>query len=88
MIFSAHVSAYHPKVSQGAPHEAYMGFELMVLVALSLYLSLVLPPPYILSAAQSFATCSRNSLYLIFVAGYYGSIMFENGVSKNGSVDQ
>jgi hypothetical protein len=27
----------------------------------------------ILSAAQSFATCSRNSLYLIFVAGYYSS---------------
>jgi hypothetical protein len=32
-----HVSAYHPKVAQGGPHEAYVGFEL-VKVALRLYL--------------------------------------------------
>jgi hypothetical protein len=30
-----HVYAYHPKVAQGDPHEAYVGSELMVRVALS-----------------------------------------------------
>jgi hypothetical protein len=78
-LFNFHNFLKHtlPKVCQGAPNEAYVGFELKVLVALSLCLTLVLPPPSYLQP-QSFATC--RILQLI--------IFLKMGVSKNGSVDQ
>jgi hypothetical protein len=40
-----HVSAYHLKVAQGGPHDAYMWCELMVPVTQSLSLIVIVRPP-------------------------------------------
>jgi hypothetical protein len=81
MIFSSTRFRISPKsLSQGDPHEVYIGLVLMALIALSLCLTLVLPSPFYLQ--PSILPLVAGILYTSFLL----QDIMAHDISENGNI--